>query len=84
MTKKSIISRFIQQFSLNRYWFLIVGISLPVWIFFIAPFLLKIPTDFSYKANIISVDNFYDEKIGDYRGEQYSNTKFSYQVVDKK
>jgi len=84
MTKKSIISRFIQQFSLNRYWFLIVGISLPVWIFFIAPFLLEIPTDFSYKADIISVDNFYDEKIGDYRGEQYSNTKFSYQVVDKK
>lgn len=84
MTKKSIISRFIQQFSRNRYWFLIVFISLPVWIFFIAPFLLKIPTDFSYKADIISVDNFYDEKIGDYRGEQYSNTKFSYQVVDKK
>lgn len=84
MTKKNLIPRLFKQFSRNRYWFLIVFISLPVWIFFVAPFLLKIPTDFSYQADIVSVDNFYDEKTGDYQGEQYSNTQFSYHIVDKK
>ncbi len=82
MTKKNIFSRLLKQFSRNRYWFLIVFISLPIWFFLIAPFLLKIPTDFSYKADIISVDNFYDEKNDDFQGEQYSNTQFSYEVVD--
>lgn len=83
MTKKNIFSRLLKQFSRNRYWFLIVFISLPIWFFLIAPFLLKISTDFSYKADIISVDNFYDEKNDDFQGEQYSNTQFSYEVVNK-
>ena len=35
---------------------------------------------FSYNANIISFDNFYDVKNKRYTGEVLSNTRFSYQV----
>lgn len=83
MSKKNRIFRFLKLLSRKRYWFFIVLFFIPVWIFFIAPFLLKIPDNFVYKANVISVDNFYDEKTGDFRGEQYSNTQFSYEVVSK-
>ncbi len=44
---------------------------------------MKIPDDFHYQADITSVDNFYDEWLGDFQGEQYSNTKFSYELVSK-
>lgn len=84
MNKKNIIFRIFRRFSRKRYWFFLILFFFPVWVFFITPFLLKIPDDFSYRADIISVDNFYDEKIADFQGEQYSDTKFSYEVVSKK
>lgn len=61
---------------------ILVG-AIPLWIFGIAPQILRIPDTFSYKADVISVDNFYDEVRGEYRGEQYSQTEFSYAVVQK-
>lgn len=84
MNKKNLIFSFLKRFSRKRYWFLLVLFFLPVWFFIIAPLLLRIPDDFHYQADIISVDNFYDEALGDYSGEQYSNTVFSYNIVDKK
>lgn len=56
---------------------------IPVWIFFIAPELTKIPDDFQYKAPILSIDNFYDAEKQDFGGEFYSSTKFSYEAVEK-
>lgn len=82
MSKKYFIFRFSRVFLKKRYWFFIILFLIPIWIFFIAPFLLRIPSDFWYRADMISVDNFYDENIGDFRGEQYSNTQFSYEVVN--
>ncbi len=61
MNKRNVIPVFLKQFSRKRYWFFIVLFFIPLWIFFIAPFLLKIPDDFHYQADITSVDNFYDE-----------------------
>lgn len=52
-----------------------------VWFFVIAPFLNKIPSNFSYKADVVSVDNFFDQTTGEFKGEEYSKTIFSYDVV---
>ena len=38
---------------------------------------------FSYQADVISVDNFYDEEAKDYKGEQYSKTTFGYRTLAK-
>ncbi len=84
MNSKNRIFRFFTLFLKRRYWFLLILVLIPVWIFLITPFLLQIPDDFTYEADMVSVDNFYDEKLGDFRGEQYSDTQFSYHVVDKR
>ncbi|MCX6755456.1 MAG: porin PorA family protein [Candidatus Nomurabacteria bacterium] len=52
-----------------------------IWIFFLAPQILKIPKDFSYKADVISVDNLYDKSSNEFSGESYSKTKFSYETI---
>lgn len=59
-------------------------LAVPVWMLLIAPQLLKIPSSFSYTADVVSVDNFYDASRDEYAGEQYSQTIFSYDVVSKK
>ncbi len=60
----------------------IIGIiAIPLWSWFAVPALTKIPSDFSYKANIISLDNFYDEARGEYSGEKRSVTTFYYEAV---
>lgn len=51
------------------------------WRLILADYFLMIPKDFTYSADIESVDNFYDEEKGDYSGPQYSVTEFSYQAV---
>jgi len=58
----------------------ILLILLPLWYFLVVPEFEKMPTDFSYEADIFSVDNFYDEEKGDFVGEQISKTHFSYEV----
>ena len=55
-----------------------------LWHYFIAPFLTILPADFSYNANIVSSDNFYDEGKKEYAGEKQSATNFNYEVVDQK
>lgn len=63
----------------------LVGIFLPLflvlWWLELAPQILKIPSDFSYSADVISVDNFYDESTNEFKGEQYSQTEFSYKTL---
>ncbi|XKT75400.1 MAG: porin PorA family protein [Patescibacteria group bacterium UBA2103] len=63
-------------------WYKTALVAIPIFIFlwsvFLTPFLTALPKDFSYEADISSVDNFYDETIGEYLGEEYSVTTFSY------
>ncbi|MGB0166454.1 MAG: CHASE domain-containing protein, partial [Luteibaculum sp.] len=40
--------------------------------------------DFSYQADIFSIDNFYNEEEARFYGELVSNSKFSFQVIEKK
>ena len=53
----------------------------PLWIWFLAPQFTGIPQNFSYTADIVSLDNFYNEETKQYSGETRSVTKFSYDVV---
>lgn len=59
----------------------ILVVLIPVWIFILTPIILKIPNNFSYTAHVVSVDNFYDEKKQEFKGEQYSKKIFSYETV---
>lgn len=61
--------------------FSIVLFLLLIWIFVVNNYLEKIPEGFRYDANIISVDNLYDQEKNDYSGEISSNTKFFYQFL---
>lgn len=58
--------------------FLVVVAS---WFMFVAPILLKLPSNFRYDADVVSVDNFYDPELKTFKGEQYSKTKFYYEVI---
>ncbi|TSC76793.1 MAG: ABC-type uncharacterized transport system, periplasmic component [Parcubacteria group bacterium Gr01-1014_29] len=59
-------------------------IVIPLWIWLIAPQLTKLPSDFSYKADVFSLDNFYDEAKQQFGGEKQSVTKFSYEATEQK
>ena len=52
-----------------------------IWVGFLVPQVNTIPKDFSYSAEMFSLDNFYDEANQRYYGEQRSETKFAYEVV---
>lgn len=56
-------------------------LTIPVWMWIVAPQLTKLPADFSYSADIISLDNFYDEQTNEFSGEKRSIAKFSLDVV---
>lgn len=58
-------------------------IAIPLWYFYIAPDFKKMPDDFTYQADILSLDNFYDANLSQYIGEQISNTRFGYSVIGK-
>ena len=75
------IIKIFSKWSIENLLVLGVLIFTPLWIWFGASFVLKIPNDYSYKADIVSVDNFYDNVSGEYRGEQYSKTNFYYDAV---
>lgn len=61
-------------------------IFLFVWEKAVAPQLLSLPKDFTYSADIVSYDDFYDAQAKEYKGPVLSNTTFSYKVaqVDSK
>jgi putative ABC transport system substrate-binding protein len=45
------------------------------------PFLLHMDKSFSYTADVLSLDNFFDEKSGKFNGESRSVTTFGYRFV---
>ncbi len=55
-----------------------------IWLWFVVPEITKLPKDFSYTADLISRDNFYDETRQQFSGEKRSVTKFSYEVITEK
>jgi putative ABC transport system substrate-binding protein len=59
-------------------------LAVPIWIWVAAPQLTKLTKDLSYKADLFSLDNFYDEQKQEFSGEKRSVTKFSYEVVEQK
>ncbi len=72
-----------EQSSSKKY--IIIGIAciiaIPIWLWIALPTFTNISSDFSYKANLISLDNFYDEAKGEFLGEKRSVTTFTYEVV---
>lgn len=70
------------RFSKKRLLCLVATLAaIPLWHFSILPNILKLPADFEYQSDMISVDNFYDVETEEYSGEKYSNTLFSYSVT---
>jgi hypothetical protein len=59
-------------------------LAILVWNFITLPNFSHYESDFSYAADIISKDNFYNSEIGDYSGEILSDTKFSYEVIEER
>ncbi len=55
--------------------------AIPLWIWVVAPRILALPVDFSFTADIISVDDFYDEARDAYVGGVYSKTTYTYETV---
>lgn len=70
---------------LTHPWFLwcmiFLAVSIVVWLVFVIPQFEKLPVDFTYTADIFSLDNFYDESTQEFIGNQISKTRFSYEVV---
>lgn len=60
---------------------IILLIGIPAWLAFVVPELKKIPNNFSYSAETLSLDNFFDEKTHKFEGQHISKTTFSYNVV---
>lgn len=53
-----------------------------LWIKVIAPELTKLPHNFSYEANVDSIDSFYDSQIEEFQTEIKSNNKLYYQTEE--
>jgi putative tryptophan/tyrosine transport system substrate-binding protein len=58
----------------------IIILCLGIWHFFAVPEITKIPKDFYYKAEVISLDNFYDAEKGDFLGESRGVTTFTFET----
>lgn len=54
-----------------------------LWFLFLGPLLSNIPSDFSYTAEVHSVDRFYDIERGTYQPALESVTTFSYEVLEE-
>lgn len=61
----------------------ILILFIPVWIMLIGPHFKKIPNNFTYAADIFSLDNFYNEQLKKFEGERISKTVFGYRVVSR-
>ncbi len=52
-----------------------------VWEYFIPEMTSFLSRDFTYEAELLSSDNFYDEQLDKYSGEQHSVAIFSYNLI---
>jgi hypothetical protein len=59
--------------------FLIIVFSL--WYFAIVPEFEKMPGDFHYNAEVISIDNFYNGELQNFSGPIFSETEYSIETV---
>ena len=55
--------------------------AIPFWFFFVIPHLFALQKDFVYEAEVVSLDNFYDQAKGVFSGASIGATKFSYSVT---
>ncbi|MBI3633383.1 MAG: hypothetical protein HY226_03775, partial [Candidatus Vogelbacteria bacterium] len=62
----------------------IVLLGTVFWVYVVAPHLTKLSDDFTYRADIVSLDNLYDEQKQEFSGEKRSVTKFSYEAMADK
>lgn len=62
----------------------VLFISIPLWFLWIVPRSENLPSDFSYKVDVVSFDNFYNEEKQVFLGPQISKTKFYYEMVSQK
>lgn len=53
------------------------------WLFYLAPQLKAIPTNFTYTADTLSLDNLFDSELKKYQGQYISKTNFGYKVLAK-
>lgn len=70
----------LKQYRIRVLLWVIVGIALciPLWIGIIAPYITRLPTDFSYSADLVSTDNFYSTDTREYTGATQSSSVFEY------
>lgn len=60
---------------------ILLFLSIAIWFWWVAPEIKKIPKNFSYQADILSLDNLFDEKEHQFIGEEISKTNFSYKII---
>ncbi|MCA9370955.1 MAG: DUF3068 domain-containing protein, partial [Candidatus Peregrinibacteria bacterium] len=54
------------------------------WMYQVVPWLERIPDNFYYSSDIVSIDNFFDHNAQAYEGPIYSKTRFYYGISGKK
>ncbi|MCW1930488.1 MAG: porin PorA family protein [Candidatus Kerfeldbacteria bacterium] len=55
---------------------------IPLWLYVLAPYFLRLPDNFSYSADLVSWDNFYDQTTQSFIGKTQSDSSFSYRTLD--
>jgi putative tryptophan/tyrosine transport system substrate-binding protein len=59
------------------------GSACILWLGIAVPLLRRLPANFTYSADVLSIDNFYDEEKGAFTGATRSVTRFTYDVIGK-
>lgn len=62
--------------------FLAAIAAIPVWTMIISPHLLELSENFTYSADVVSTDNFYDAEKELFPGAIYSKTRFYYEATE--
>lgn len=53
---------------------------IPIWMKWVAPIITRMPSTFSYHAEVLSIDNLYDSDEKKFQGPQISKTAFNIQT----
>lgn len=56
----------------------------PIWVWLIAPVLTSLPTDFSLSAELVAIDDAYNQERGTYTGGVYSKIDYTYETISSK
>jgi hypothetical protein len=63
---------------------IVLLLLIPIWLFYIAPNILALPEDYTYSADIVSLDNFYDLEKKGFGDPISSDTLFTYSINGKR